>query len=52
MSPERLLGSEDNIKSDIWSLAIIIVELIFEEPLWPCLNIAQVRFFFFYKETS
>lgn len=44
MSPERLLGSKDNIKGDVWSLAIIITELIFGAPLWPSLNTAQVIF--------
>lgn len=44
MSPERLLGSKYNIKSDVWSLAIIITELIFETPLWPSHNTAQVGY--------
>lgn len=41
MSPERLLGSKDNIKSDVWSLGIIITELMFGNVLWPSLNVAQ-----------
>lgn len=41
MSPERLLGSKDNIKGDVWSLGIIITELIFDTQLWPSLNLAQ-----------
>lgn len=45
MSPERLLGSKDNIKNDVWSLAVIIIELIFEAPIWPSLNSAQVIVF-------
>lgn len=40
-SPERILGSKDNILGDIWSLGIIITELIFDTPLWPSLNLAQ-----------
>lgn len=42
MAPERLLGSRDNIKSDIWSLGIIITELVFQGQLYPSLNLAQV----------
>lgn len=41
MSPERMLGSKDNILGDIWSLGIIITELVFDTPLWPSLNLAQ-----------
>lgn len=36
-----MLGSKDNILGDIWSLGIIIAELIFDTPLWPSLNLAQ-----------
>uniref|UniRef100_A0A1B0GKB9 TBC domain-containing protein kinase-like protein n=2 Tax=Lutzomyia longipalpis TaxID=7200 RepID=A0A1B0GKB9_LUTLO len=42
MSPERLLGSKNNIKSDVWSLGIIIVELVFHVTLWSNLKIAQI----------
>lgn len=42
MSPERLLGSKDNIKGDIWSLGIIITELIFDTTLWSSLNLSQI----------
>ena len=42
MSPERILGSKQNIKSDIWSLGIIIIELIFGKKLWMSLNISQI----------
>lgn len=41
MSPERMLGSKDNILGDVWSLGIIITELIFDTTLWPSLNLAQ-----------
>lgn len=40
-SPERMLGSKDNILGDIWSLGMIITELVFDAPLWPSLNLAQ-----------
>lgn len=36
-----MLGAKDNILGDIWSLGIIITELIFDTPLWPSLNLAQ-----------
>lgn len=42
LAPERLLGSKDNIKSDVWSLGIIFTELVFQEQLYPSLNVAQV----------
>ncbi|XP_059617401.1 TBC domain-containing protein kinase-like protein [Phlebotomus argentipes] len=42
MSPERLLGSKNNIKSDVWSLGIIMVEIIFQVTLWSNLKIAQI----------
>ncbi|XP_068141174.1 TBC domain-containing protein kinase-like protein [Drosophila tropicalis] len=42
MSPERLMGLNGNIKSDIWSLAMIMVELIFHIELWPKLKISNV----------
>lgn len=40
-APERILGSKENILGDIWSLGILITELIFDTPLWPSLNLAQ-----------
>lgn len=40
-SAERILGSKQNILGDIWSLGILITELIFDTPLWPSLNLAQ-----------
>lgn len=42
MAPEKFLGSKDNIKSDVWSLGIIMTELIFQCTLWPSLNLVQV----------
>lgn len=36
-----MLGSKDNILGDIWSLGMIITELVFDTPLWPSLNLAQ-----------
>lgn len=36
-----MLGSKENILGDIWSLGIVITELIFDTPLWPSLNLAQ-----------
>ncbi|XP_055709759.1 TBC domain-containing protein kinase-like protein [Phlebotomus papatasi] len=42
MSPERLLGGKNNIKSDVWSVGIIMVELIFQVTLWGNLKIAQI----------
>ncbi|XP_031637327.1 TBC domain-containing protein kinase-like protein isoform X2 [Contarinia nasturtii] len=40
-SPERILGSKDNILGDIWSLGLIIAELVFNTPLWSSLSLAQ-----------
>lgn len=42
MSPERILGAKNNFKSDVWSLGIIITELLFNCTLWPSLNISQI----------
>ncbi len=42
LPPERLLGSKNNFKSDVWSLGVIITELVFGCTLWPTSNIAQV----------
>lgn len=36
-----MLGSKDNILGDIWSVGVIITELVFDTPLWPSLNLAQ-----------
>ncbi|XP_016982427.1 TBC domain-containing protein kinase-like protein [Drosophila rhopaloa] len=42
MAPERLLGLNGNVKSDIWSLALVIVELVFQIELWPKLKLSNV----------
>jgi TBC domain-containing protein kinase-like protein len=42
LPPERILGHHENIKSDVWSLAIIIIELLLECTLWSSLKISQV----------
>ncbi|KNC25947.1 hypothetical protein FF38_07070, partial [Lucilia cuprina] len=42
MPPERLLGSRNNIKSDIWSLGMIIAELLLESSFWPNLKISAI----------
>lgn len=43
LPPERLLGSKNNVKSDVWSLGVMITELVFSCILWQTSNIAQVR---------
>jgi TBC domain-containing protein kinase-like protein len=42
LAPERILGADGSIKSDVWSLAVIIVELLFGQPLWQSLKLSQV----------
>ncbi|XP_017470933.1 PREDICTED: TBC domain-containing protein kinase-like protein isoform X2 [Rhagoletis zephyria] len=42
MSPERLLGSKNNIKSDIWSLGIILAELLLQTSFWPNMKISNI----------
>ncbi|XP_023293104.2 TBC domain-containing protein kinase-like protein [Lucilia cuprina] len=42
MPPERLLGSRNNIKSDIWSLGMIIAELLLKSSFWPNLKISAI----------
>lgn len=42
LSPERILGGgKANIKSDVWSLALIILELCIGRPLWSNMKVAQ-----------
>ncbi|XP_016948548.1 TBC domain-containing protein kinase-like protein [Drosophila biarmipes] len=42
MAPERLLGLNGNVKSDVWALAMIVVELVFQIELWPKLKLSNV----------
>lgn len=42
MSPERILGNHGNIKSDVWSLGIVLTELVLNINLWPSLKINQI----------
>jgi TBC domain-containing protein kinase-like protein len=42
LSPERILGSDGNLKSDVWSLGLIMCELIFGITLFKSLNFNQI----------
>lgn len=42
MPPERLLGVKNNCKSDIWSLGMIIAELLLQSTFWPNLKISHI----------
>ncbi|KAH8265988.1 hypothetical protein KR038_002713 [Drosophila bunnanda] len=42
MAPERLLGLNGNVKSDVWALAMMVVELVFQIQLWPKLKLSNV----------
>jgi TBC domain-containing protein kinase-like protein len=42
LSPERILGSHCNVKSDVWSLALIISELLLGISLWNNVKFAQI----------
>lgn len=42
LAPERILGNNANPKSDIWSLALIICELVFGVSLWSSMKFPQV----------
>ncbi|XP_037938047.1 TBC domain-containing protein kinase-like protein [Teleopsis dalmanni] len=42
MPPERLVGGKNNIKSDIWSLGMIVAELLLKQSLWPNLKISAI----------
>uniref|UniRef100_A0A336M852 CSON013370 protein n=1 Tax=Culicoides sonorensis TaxID=179676 RepID=A0A336M852_CULSO len=41
-APERLLGMRDNIKGDVWSIALIVAELVLGCTFWANLKICQV----------
>lgn len=42
LAPERMLGNHGNPKSDIWSLGLITVELVFEISLWINMKFSQI----------
>ncbi|KAH8274468.1 hypothetical protein KR026_002150, partial [Drosophila bipectinata] len=42
MAPERVLGLNGNIKSDVWAMALLMVEFIFQIELWPKLKLSNV----------
>ncbi|XP_013107196.1 TBC domain-containing protein kinase-like protein [Stomoxys calcitrans] len=42
MPPERLLGIKNNFKSDVWSLAMIVAELLLQTTFWPNLKISNI----------
>ncbi|EDV99954.1 TBC domain-containing protein kinase-like protein isoform X2 [Drosophila grimshawi] len=42
MAPERLLGANGNIKSDIWSWAMVMLELLLQTELWPRLKLSNI----------
>lgn len=42
MAPERIVGGKHNIKSDIWSLGIIIAELLLDCQFWATLKISNI----------
>lgn len=42
LAPERILGNHGNFKSDIFSLALIIVEVLFEISLWSHLKFSHI----------
>lgn len=42
MSPERILGNSDNIKSDTWSFGIIAAELCLDCQFFPKHKNAQI----------
>ena len=42
LAPERILGNHGNPKSDIWSLGLIITELVLEISLWINMKFSQI----------
>lgn len=42
LAPERMLGNHGNTKSDIWSLGLVICELVFEISFWINMKFSQI----------
>lgn len=42
LAPERMLGNHGNPKSDVWSLALVVAELVFEISLWINMKFSQI----------
>ncbi|XP_050332003.1 TBC domain-containing protein kinase-like protein isoform X1 [Bactrocera neohumeralis] len=42
MPPERFLGAKNNIKSDIWSLGMIVAELLLQTTFWSGMKISNI----------
>uniref|UniRef100_A0A182SJP3 TBC domain-containing protein kinase-like protein n=1 Tax=Anopheles maculatus TaxID=74869 RepID=A0A182SJP3_9DIPT len=42
LAPEVLLGSRENVKSDVWSLGIVLAELALCCTLWESLKLSQI----------
>lgn len=40
--PERLLGSQNNIKGDVWSAALIVAEVLLDVTFWHSLKVGQM----------
>lgn len=42
MAPERLLGVNGNIKSDVWAWAMLLLEQLLQTELWPKLKLSTI----------
>lgn len=42
MAPERLLGANGNIKSDVWAWAMLLLEQLLHTELWPKLKLSNI----------
>lgn len=42
LPPERIMGNHGNIKSDVWSLGMIVVEMLFGKELWSSLKVNRI----------
>lgn len=42
MAPERLLGANGNIKSDVWAWAMLLIEQLLHTELWPKLKLSNI----------